>query len=99
MISTPALSSTSSQSPAGSGPIMALHSAATRVPSMRPPPGCRRRTVGRILPSLSTGLDRARGDGPDPRLVHEIGRKRARLGGGDDHLPLARHLAQEGAAT
>src|SRR5487761_963166 len=51
----PEWSSTSSQSRAGSGPIKERNADATWVPNRRPPPGCRRSTRGRILPSLSTG--------------------------------------------
>ena len=51
----PECSSTASHRRAGSGPIKVRNAEATWVPSKRPPPGCRRSTRGRILPSLSTG--------------------------------------------
>src|SRR6266571_583640 len=94
-ISTPDLSSTASQSRAGSGPISMRKATATRMPRSRPPPGWRRTTVGRILPSLSTGFNSPRIHAPYACTRDEIRRKRTHLGRRDDDLPLARHSAQK----
>jgi len=51
------------------------------------------------LPSLSTGFDLTPDHRPDPRIRHELRRKRARFDRGDDDLPLSGNLPQEGRPT
>ena len=80
------MSSTSSQRRAGSDPIMTLNAAATCVPISKPPPGWRRSTRGRILPSLSTGFDLPCFHVPDARICDQIGRERAHVDGRDHDL-------------
>src|SRR5450756_2134975 len=81
---------------AGSAPITVRNAVATWTPRNLAPPGCRRSTLGRILPNLSTGFDPAFGDGPDHRIGEELGRKRAGLDRRDDDLAFAADLPQEG---
>src|ERR1700719_4184461 len=69
---------------------------ATWTPRNLAPPGWRRSTRGRILPNLSTGFDRALGDGPYQRIRHELMRKWTRLDRRDDDLAFARHMSEEG---
>src|SRR6202521_4688431 len=92
----PECSSTWSQRGATSGPRMARNATATWVPNRRAPPGCRRRIFGSILPNLSTGPDRPLVHRPDHRAGDQIGRERARLDRGHDHLPTGRDLLEEG---
>src|SRR6202165_2484693 len=95
---TPERSSTSSHNPAGSEPITVRNAEATWPPSRRLPPGCRRSTRGRILPSLSTGQDLAARHVPDACDGDELGRKRPRFDRRDDHLALASYLPQKSAS-
>src|SRR6185312_13046423 len=95
--STPERSSTSSQKRAGSAPIRVRKAPATRVPMNRPPPGWRRSTRGRMLPSLSTGFDLPPIDLPDPRAAEQVWRKRAGVDRRDHDLAAAHHLAQQRA--
>ena len=93
----PDRSSTSSHSRATSGPSNVMNAEATCVPIKRAPPGWRRTTFGRILPSLSTGLDLALNHRPDHGAGHQFRRKRPCFDRGDDHLPATGHFLQQGS--
>src|SRR5260370_35509003 len=68
---------------------------ATWVPRSLAPPRWRRSTRGRILPSLSTGLDHPCFDAPDGSAGHELGRKWAYLNRRDHHLAAASNLPEQ----
>src|SRR5260370_25030664 len=91
----PDLSSISSHRRAGSEPIIERKAAATWVPSSLPPPGCFRSTRGRILPTLSTGLDVTRLDAPDGRAGDQFRRKRTYVDRRDHDLAAAAAMSQQ----